>query len=374
VQISFDVPQPESFIMQLKQPIKEAYVLTYPTPAPTGILTAAFTGSGQGACQKNFGLAVRPVAKNDVNTTFKNTAVPGNVITNDIDPDGHPLTVTAQPSGTSTNGGTFVLNTNGTYTYTPANGFTGEDTFTYQVCDNKGLCDNATVYIEVIGTPTTNNDPPIAVNDAYLGIMDRVVTGNVISNDMDPDQNLDGTSVVLTSSLPNPLTQGVLSLNANGTFTFVPVSGFTGQITFTYDVCDTGMPVYCDNAIATIDILPAIPGYDITFADDDAYIKEKGTQITGNLKTNDYDSESLTQTLNTTPVVSPLNGNVVINANGTFTYTPNSNFTGTDSFVYESCNNGTPQTCNKATVYLNVFTMFKSCLISNKNVTPVLLR
>jgi hypothetical protein len=134
------------------------------------------------------------------------------------------------------------------------------------------------------------------------------------------------------------------------------------------------MPVYCDNAIATIDILPAIPGYDITFADDDAYIKEKGTQITGNLKTNDYDSESLTQTLNTTPVVSPLNGNVVINANGTFTYTPNSNFTGTDSFVYESCNNGTPQTCNKATVYLNVFTMFKSCLISNKNVTPVLLR
>ena len=100
------------------------------------------------------------------------------------------LTVTTTPvSGPSH--GSVTLNSNGTYTYTPTTGYTGEDTFSYQVCDNgtPSLCSTASVTIDVIPAPTSGNDAPVAVNDNYQGAMNSNVTGNIISNDLDPDGN-----------------------------------------------------------------------------------------------------------------------------------------------------------------------------------------
>ncbi len=372
VQISFDNAVAESYIVQLGQPIPVGYALIAPTPSPVGIHAIAFTGAGAGSCQNNFALSGYPIAKNDVNTTFINTAVSGNVLTNDRDPKPGSLSVTVQTNTTTANGGTVTVNADGTYTYTPDTGFTGKDSFAYEVCDAFGLCANALVVVDVVAVPSPSgglNDPPIAVNDAYQGLVNTTVTGNVISNDFDADGDLNMSSVVLTSALPNPLTQGVLSLNANGTFTFVPISGFTGQVIFTYQICDTGTPQYCDAATVTIDILPNIVGSVTTFATDDAFIGPEDSQISGNVLSNDYDPYGRTQTVNTTPVVAPQHGNLVLNPNGTFTYTPDDNFYGQDKFVYEVCNNGTPQSCNKATVYLNVFRYYRSCIISNRMTT-----
>ena len=50
---------------------------------------------------------------------------------------------------------------------------------------------------------------------------------------------------------------------------------------------------------------------------------------------NDSDIDGDTLVVNTTPVVEPTNGSVVLNADGTFVYTPNANFVGSDLFVYE---------------------------------------
>ena len=80
-------------------------------------------------------------------------------MTNDSDPDGNTLTVTTTPvSGPSH--GSVTLNSNGLYTYTPTTGYTGEDTFSYQVCDNgtPSLCSTASVTIDVIPAPTSGND------------------------------------------------------------------------------------------------------------------------------------------------------------------------------------------------------------------------
>ena len=54
-----------------------------------------------------------------------------------------PLTIN------TTGGGTVVINPDGTYTYTPATGFNGEDTFDYTIIDTFGKTDSATVSIEV---------------------------------------------------------------------------------------------------------------------------------------------------------------------------------------------------------------------------------
>ncbi|MCD6541497.1 tandem-95 repeat protein, partial [Candidatus Bipolaricaulota bacterium] len=69
------------------------------------------------------------------------------VLANDTDPDDDELTITSlgDPSH-----GTVSLNTDGTVRYTPEEGFTGEDSFTYEVSD--GVCSSAsaTVYVTVV--------------------------------------------------------------------------------------------------------------------------------------------------------------------------------------------------------------------------------
>ena len=67
---------------------------------------------------------------------------------------------------------------------------------------------------------------------------------------------------------------------------------------------------------------------------------------------NDSDTDGDTLIVNTTPVVDPTNGTVVLNADGSFIYTPNANFFGSDSFVYEVSdgNGGTAQATVDITV------------------------
>lgn len=307
------------------------------------------------------------VAVNDAQITNINVAKVGNVLTNDFDPDGNTMTV--QSTGVHpTTHGSINIAANGTYTYTPFTDYVGDDTYTYQVCDNgiPQACDNATLTITVMPAPTVGNDPPVAVNDAFIGAINTTVTGNVISNDYDVDGNLNSSSVTLTSATPNPATQGTLTLNSNGTFSFVPVSGYTGTVTFTYQVCDMG-PL-CDEATVTIEILSG----NSTFAVDDAYIGKVGTTIAGNLKSNDYDPQGDTQTVTAQTGVSTLHGTVTVNTDGTFIYTPNGGYVGTDQFIYQICDNGTPQACQSATVYLNVVSInYPPVAINDVNTTFV---
>ncbi|RZN79665.1 MAG: VWA domain-containing protein, partial [Winogradskyella sp.] len=105
-------------------------------------------------------------AINDINDTFINTPVSGDVSTNDLNPDGPAGTETFTATSQPTNG-TLVFNPDGTYTYTPDTDFVGEDSFTYEVCDagNPIACDTATVTIEVAPVPTSGNEPPVANDD-----------------------------------------------------------------------------------------------------------------------------------------------------------------------------------------------------------------
>jgi hypothetical protein len=78
--------------------------------------------------------------------TPQNTPVTIEVTNNDIDGNLDPTTVTIQ-SGPD-NGSTSADGA-GNVTYTPNASFSGDDTFTYQVCDTFGACDTASVTITV---------------------------------------------------------------------------------------------------------------------------------------------------------------------------------------------------------------------------------
>ena len=287
------------------------------------------------------------LAIDDINDTFVNIAVSGDVSTNDINADGpvgsETFTLVNGPSN-----GTLTLNADGTYTYTPATDYVGEDTFEYQVCDggNPIACDTAMVTIEIVDDPILENDPPIANNDTNVTEVDVPVSGNAIVNDFDPD----GDPITVTGNT-DP-SNGTVTINADGTYTYTPAPGFIGEDTFEYTICDNGNPALCDTAVVTIYILE--DNDNITVANDDAYYGEINTIISGNVLDNDNDPEGDNQMVDTTisPVSGPSNGTVVINADGTFEYTPGADFTGNDQFVYGIVDDGNPIATDLATVYI----------------------
>jgi len=92
------------------------------------------------------------------------------------------------------------------------------------------------------------NSAPIAVDDAYNAINGFSVSGNVITNDSDPNGEAIQSLVVTTSP------DGVLVLNQSGGFTFTPNPGFAGPVaTFTYQLADNGFaPDTSNTALVTI--------------------------------------------------------------------------------------------------------------------------
>ena len=292
-----------------------------------------------------------PIANNDFHNTLVDVPVSGNVITNDLDLNGDNLIVDPTPVSGPTNG-SVVLNPDGSFTYTPNSGFEGEDEFVYEVCDDgtPSLCDQATVYIEVIPI-TAGNEPPIANADDAQTLVDVPVTGNILVNDDDPD----GDNIsISTAPIVGP-TNGSVTVQPNGDFTYTPDPGFIGTDTYTYSICDDGTPSLCDTAVVTINVIPNPPGNDPPFAGDDAAFTPQEVPVSGNLLTNDFDPNGDNIIINTTPISGPSNGSVTILPNGDYTYTPDPLFVGTDSYIYEICDDGTPSLCAQATCVITVY-------------------
>ena len=97
-----------------------------------------------------------PVANNDSYTTNQDTPLTVDLahglLTNDSDPDGNALKI-GSISGVNP-GSKFALNLDGSFTYTPALGFVGAETFTYQASDSQALSNQATVTFQVNAKPT----------------------------------------------------------------------------------------------------------------------------------------------------------------------------------------------------------------------------
>ncbi|WP_109298983.1 Ig-like domain-containing protein [Aquimarina sp. AU474] len=300
----------------------------------------------------------------DINNTFIDTPVSGNVLTNDEDLEGDTQTVTTL-TVTTTQGVLVTIDPNtGVYTYTPPSGFVGEDTFEYTICDNGNpvACDTATVYIEVLPIRNPENNPPVANPDTAITEIDTPVNGNVLINDFDPD----GDTIVVTTTTVTTIEGVIVNIDhITGLFTYTPPIGFTGEDSFEYTICDDGNPILCDTAIVTITVI-SNQGNN-TFANDDAYFIACDN-ITGNVLDNDFDPEGDIQTVDTTPTVTTQNGTLLLNTNGTFTYTSNPGFIGTDSFVYTVCDDNSPSACDQATVYFTI-SNFTPPDLTNCNVT-----
>ncbi len=172
-----------------------------------------------------------PVATADAFSGNEDTMITGNVLTNDTDVDGDMLTASLVADVAT---GTLTLNPNGSFTYTPAANATGDVTFTYRANDGTGNSNTVTVTL----TLTAVNDPPVGAVDSYntvAGVTLTVVAPGVLSNDTDVESQ--GT-ITAVAGATTP-TKGLVTLNANGSFTYNTTDAFqTGTDTFSYRVDD----------------------------------------------------------------------------------------------------------------------------------------
>src|SRR4029077_595973 len=126
--------------------------------------------------------------------------------------------------------GILSLSTNGGFTYTATNNFTGTDAFAYKASDGQTSSPNAVVTITV-----TTNHPPVANSDSYgtlVNIPLVLAAPGVLANDTDAD----GDS--LTAVLVTGPTNGTIVLSTNGGFTYTPGTNFAGADSFTYKAND----------------------------------------------------------------------------------------------------------------------------------------
>ncbi|HEY4666885.1 MAG TPA: tandem-95 repeat protein [Anaerolineales bacterium] len=150
------------------------------------------------------------------------------VLSNDTDFDGHPLTARLM---TAPSNGVLVLSSDGSFTYSPGANFNGVDTFSYVA--NDGMDDSLAVVVSI--SVAAVNDAPIAVDDAFTTDEDTelsVALPGVLENDLDVDLD------ALTASLVTPTSNGSISLELDGSFTYKPNLEFSGSDSFTYRISD----------------------------------------------------------------------------------------------------------------------------------------
>jgi uncharacterized delta-60 repeat protein len=185
---------------------------------------------------------------------------------------------------------------------------------------------------------------PAAYNDAYTASENTPLTVSTAAGVLANDTDSSGTLTAV--QLSNPA-NGTVTLNADGSFTYTPNSGFIGTDTFTYKATDGTS----DSNVATVTVTVTAPA---PTANNDSYSTNENTPLSvtaPGVLGNDTDPNN--NPLSAVRVTSPVHGTLQLAANGSFTYTPSTYFYGTDSFTYEAFNGSTYSSPATVTITVN---------------------
>jgi RHS repeat-associated protein len=153
----------------------------------------------------------------------------GSILANDYDPDGTALneSVLSLPAH-----GTLSGASSGYKLYQPQTGYTGSDSFTYQVCDSLNACATATVHLIV------TNARPFGVSDAFV-VRGYTTLGPLLRNDFDSDNDTLRLGDIQTEQIARFPQHGTLYGVSNPDIkAYLPGYGYTGTDSFAYNVCD----------------------------------------------------------------------------------------------------------------------------------------
>ncbi|MGI2160004.1 choice-of-anchor K domain-containing protein [Shewanella baltica] len=314
----------------------------------------------------SYELVVRMVA----GTGYELPSTTGNVLDDDLPGADVIMTVTSagtqgqeeddvSAAGTIITGayGDLTIHADGTYTYQitanvseiPSN---TTETFTYTMQDGDGDTSSALLTINV-NTVTANNINAIA--DEKSGLEDKTVIGNVLDNDGDKNTSVthftvanDVTQHAVGSKIS--LTQGELTLNADGSYSFKPNTDWNGQVPIITYTTNTGA-----KSTLTINITP---DDDPTITQPDSNTVVEDALATGNVLANDSDIDSTllvnsfqisgSSTVYTAgnTIYTLAQGTLTLKANGDYTFDSKDNWSGSLPEITYTTNTGVTGTLN----------------------------
>ncbi|MBW3597100.1 MAG: tandem-95 repeat protein, partial [Planctomycetes bacterium] len=248
------------------------------------------------------------------------------------DPDSDPVTfmiVSGPANGAISD---FDADT-GKFTYTPDPDFFGTDSFTFKASDDFLDSTPATIEINVAPQP----DDPIAQNVTFTPREDASFNGQAPA--FDPDD----PNAPLTYTLVSGVTEGQLTFNTDGSFTYVPNPDFDGIDSFTFTANDGT----ADSNVGTV-TLDVQGTNDPPIAGSAQFSTPEDMSLVEQAPLTDIDDDMFTFTITS----GPSNGQVVFDPDGTFTYTPDPDFFGSDMFTF-TANDGEAES-NEGTVAIDV--------------------
>ena len=248
-----------------------------------------------------------------------------------------------------TNGATITVDGDNII-YTPATGFSGNDSFNYTITD--GIAQTATATVNVTVAPEEFvNDVPTAVNDAITITQNSIrAVIDILPNDSfgneGPATNHDPVTTNKGWMMQTTEMGALFCINENndnspyGAFyiTYTPAANFTGTDTFEYVITDANGDASTGVVTVTVEEDPTL----LTLIDDTAEVDENSSDNEINIYDNDIIGSRVLLRRLIVPSLSTTQGGTLVVKNNfsrlpldyTIEYTPAADFTGEDTFQY----------------------------------------
>ncbi len=188
----------------------------------------------------------------DEDTVLANGEPDNGTIRDDVylaasDPNDDSLTysITASPVHGSL---TLVDGSTGEFSYVPDENFNGGDSFQYLANDGTSDSNVATVTITIAAV----NDAPVIGDDNTFTVSEN----DVLSATLEAS-DVDGDVLTFTEGGDGPF-HGTLTLNPDGSFSYMPAQYYLGEDSFTFDVSDGTVTV---GGTATITVFDPVPNW-----------------------------------------------------------------------------------------------------------------
>ncbi|WP_373275594.1 tandem-95 repeat protein [Vibrio diabolicus] len=203
---------------------------------------------------------------------------------------------------------------NGIATFTPTADWNGSETLTFTATDPSGESVSQTVNFTVA---------PVAdiVADKATVVEDTATIIKVLDND-----TFEGDDKVVSLDTSKGPANGAVSVNPDGTVTYIPDDNYVGKDTFTYVVTSGGVS---ESTTVEVNVTPV---NDAPVAKDDTATTQEDTAVTIDVLPNDTDVDGDVLSIDSASV--PKEQGTVEVVNGKLVFTPAENFNGDAEITY----------------------------------------
>ena len=272
----------------------------------TKVVASEYTGSKVRSYQIN----QKPIAEDAAFSVNEDNVLNSILAISDREKD--PFTIAiSQPAAH----GDLTVEDDGRFTYTPSENYFGEDSFTIEVTGKYGKTSSAQITLSV---NPVNDAPSITASDLELN-EDEVGNGQAQASDLEND--------AVTFLLESQAYHGEVTVNADGSFQYVPNENYSGGDRFTLianDGTDNSRPLTVNITVHPVNDAPEVTTDSLSATED--------TLLKSSLTATDPEGDKVSFAL----VSAPDKGELSLSSEGQVTYTPETNFHGDVSFTVKA--------------------------------------